>query len=531
MKKTSIKSTALKSLRNAFFENIKSSNSKIIDLNTYQQRKFNDGRRKFIENVSKTMIAGGALGLYQSCNLNNKESQPSIAIVGAGMAGLHAAYILKQAGLNTTIYEASQRHGGRIFTVPEMMGPGLWTEMGGEFIDTGHKDMINLAKHFNLPLIDRSLPSEKALKEFCFYFGGKHYSNDEFIKAVQPFAAKMKSDIDSLSNIIDFENHSATDLKFDNMSIMDYVDSIGINGWLRDFIYNSYTCEYGMEATEQSALSFLLLFDPGENGKNFRLYGDSDEVYSIEGGNIRLCDALAKNISGQIQFDNLLTSIKQNNSKKYQLSFKKTDAQTHEIIADIVIITIPFTMLRNVELQVPMSTEKINGIKNLGYGMNSKIFIGTNERIWRNQGYAGYSFSDNSVMNGYDHTQMQGNNTGNGGFTLMPGGKRGENVGSQSIDEIKNEYVPALDKLYPGVLASFNGKLQKWHWPSFTFSKGSYTSYKIGQYTSIAGTEIKPVGDIYFAGEHCSYEFQGFMNGAAETGRIAAESVIKRVRG
>ena len=530
MRKPSVKSAALKQLRKSFQINAKALEAGSIDPLEFQQSKnFSGGRRKFIGDISKSAIVAGVAGLYQSCNTANKKTQPTIAVIGAGMAGLHAGYILKQAGYTSTLYEASQRLGGRIFTVPEMMGPGLWTEMGGEFIDTVHTDMLNLAKHFNLPLINRSEASEKALKEFCFYFGGKHYTNDEFIKTMQPFAAKMKADIDSLSDVIDYENHSNNDIKFDKMSIMDYADSLGIKGWFRDFIYNSYTSEYGMEAGEQSALSFMLLFDAGDNGKNYRIYGESDEVYSVQGGNYKLCDALAKELTGQIEFDNFLTAIKQNNAKQYVLSFKKTGGAVTDITADIVIMTIPYTLLREVDIQVPMPAWKTNGIKGLGYGMNSKIFIGTNERVWRKQGYTGYSFGDNGIMSGYDHTQMQGGNTGAGGFTLAPGGKQSLALENKPMEDIHKEYVSALDAVYPGVAASFNGRLQKWFWPGYTFAKCSYVSYRTGQYTSIGGTEIKPVNNLYFAGEHCSYEFQGFMNGAAETGRVAAENVIAKL--
>ena len=531
MRRPSVKTAALKKLRDAFHTNEKALEAGSNDVISFHHaNEFTKGRRKFIGDVSKAVMAAGIAGLYESCNTANKKTQPSIAIIGAGMAGLHAAYILKQAGFTSTIYEASQRHGGRIFTVPEMMGPGLWTEMGGEFIDTVHADMLSLAKHFNLPLIDRSEPSEKALHEFSFYFGGKHYTNDEFIKAMQPYAAQMKADVDSLSDVIDYENHSPADTKFDNMSIMDYADSIGIKGWFRDFIFNSYTSEYGMDANEQSALSFMLLFDTGDNGKNYRIYGESDEVYSIQGGNYKLCDALAKELAGQIQFDHSLAAIKQNNAKQYVLSCKKTGGTVTDITADIVIITIPFTLLRDVDIQVPLPAWKTNGIQSLGYGMNSKIFIGTNERVWRKQGFAGYCFSDNAVMSGYDHTQMQGGNTGAGGFTLAPGGKRSMALENMNMDDIQKEYIPALDAVFPGVQASFNGRLQKWFWPGYTFAKCSYVSYRTGQYTTIGGTEIKPFDNIYFAGEHCSYEFQGFMNGAAETGRQAAEAIISKLK-
>jgi monoamine oxidase len=90
-------------------------------------------RRRFIIDAAKAAAVIGAAGLYDTCSPVNKKTQPSIAIVGAGIAGLHAAYILKNAGFTSDIYEASPRTGGRIMSVDGMMGEGLWTEMGGEF--------------------------------------------------------------------------------------------------------------------------------------------------------------------------------------------------------------------------------------------------------------------------------------------------------------------------------------------------------------------------------------------------------------
>ena len=150
-------------------------------------------------------------------------------------------------------------------SVPEMMGPGLWTEMGGEFIDSTHTDMLNLAAHFNLPLLDRREPSEGSLEEYAYYFNGRHYHLKDVLEALHPYAAQIKKDIESLSDEINYKSSSDTDKRFDQMSIMQYIDSLGITGWFRSFIYNSYTAEYGMEATEQSAISFLGVFDPGDD--------------------------------------------------------------------------------------------------------------------------------------------------------------------------------------------------------------------------------------------------------------------------
>jgi monoamine oxidase len=67
------------------------------------------------------------------------------------------------------------------------------------------------------------------------------------------------------------------------------------------------------------------------------------------------------------------------------------------------------------------------------------------------------------------------------------------------------------------------------NWPSHPFTKCGYSAWRVGQYTTIAGSEMERVGNLFFAGEHTSYNFQGFMNGGAETGRRAAENILKKI--
>ncbi len=526
----SIKLTALAQLKKAFHFSSAAQEKNITDLHSFAEEQEHNfiNRRRFIGNVAKASVVVGAAGLYQACNTANKKTQPTIAIVGAGIAGLHAAYILKQAGYTAQVYEASGRTGGRIFSVADVMGKGLWTEMGGEFIDSSHTEMLALAKHFNLPLIDRKAPSELSLTEYSYYFNKTHYQLKDVMNALQPVAAQIKKDIASLTQDLSYNRHTPADVALDNMTVMQYVEKLGISGWFKSFIYNGYTAEYGMDASEQSALNFLTLISPDEKGE-FTPYGSSDERYSVEGGNEKICKALGNEIKTQLQTGQTLVAISQNNSGQYILSFN-TDSKPQEITADIVLLTLPFTMLRGVEIKLPLPGWKINTIKNLGYGSNSKIFAGMNERVWRKQGYAGYTFTDNGLMNGYDSTQMQNNNEGACVFTIAPGGKAGVDAG-KDYNAMKEQSIAQLEEIYPGTKAQFNGRLQYWNWPGYAFSKCSYMSYKAGQYTTMEGTQFQPVGNLYFAGEHCSISSQGFMNGGAETGRRAAEMIIGKLKG
>jgi len=531
-RKSAIKLPALNQLKHAFTISATAHEKNIKDVLGFAgqpaSRPFT--RRRFVGNIVKAGAALGAAGLYQACNPANKKTQPSIAIVGAGIAGLHAAYVLKQAGFTATIYEASERVGGRIFSVPDLMEKGYWTEMGGEFIDSGHKDMLNLVQHFSLPMLDRKAASELSLglEEYAYYFNKTYYHPKDIIEALHSVTPQLKKDIASLSGDISYTSHTKTDVYFDNLSIVDYTNKLGLSGWFKSFINNGYTAEYGMEASEQSALNFLQLISPDAQG-SFAPYGISDERYSIIGGNEKLCAALGGHLKPQINLGHTLTAISQNSGGQYILTFSTDVKKSADITADIVLLTVPFPVLRSVDIKAPLPAWKTNGIQKLGFGTNSKIFVGVHDRVWRKHGYAGYAFSDNGLMNGYDSTQMQHDNIGGGVFTIAPGGKAGQQVGKGNASQMQQAAVSQLDEIYPGAKASFSGRLNYWNWPDFPLSKCSYMSYKTGQYTTIAGSQFQPVDNLYFAGEHCSIASQGFMNGGAETGRMAAELIIKKL--
>ena len=82
-----------------------------------------------------------------------------------------------------------------------------------------------------------------------------------------------------------------------------------------------------------------------------------------------------------------------------------------------------------------------------------------------------------------------------------------------------------------GATRARTDKVSRFHWPTFPWTRGSYSCYKPGQWTTIAGAESLPVGNLFFAGEHCSYDFQGYMNGAAQSGADAAVAVMGRLSG
>ncbi|MBK7690566.1 MAG: FAD-dependent oxidoreductase [Bacteroidetes bacterium] len=231
--------------------------SKTSLLRIFQQSFYSSGtgsnpsRRKF---VKQTILGAGAALVGCTWLESFAVSNPRIAILGAGVAGLHSALLLKDKGIDFSIYEASKRAGGRMYSQKDLMGEGIVTELGAEFIDSTHADLLQLAKRFQLPLLDteQDIPLEK----YIFYFEGKKFSCKDLIEALSPFATSIQNDIDSLPELIRYNDYGNAK-QWDQMSIMDYCKSKGMQGWLLALIDVAFTTEYGLDASEQSSINML----------------------------------------------------------------------------------------------------------------------------------------------------------------------------------------------------------------------------------------------------------------------------------
>ena len=485
-------------------------------------------RRDFLR---QTMTAGAGLALAPvlpwvtadpfrtKASPRLPQSPPRIAIIGAGIAGLNACYQLKKLGIASTVYEASSRVGGRMFTMKDVFGTGLTTDIGGEFVDTTHTDILQLASELGLPLYHLE---DDHLTAKTYFFGGKELTQADLREALEPFVSRLVKDIHSLPPVISYQSADRCG-QLDNQSITDYLSAIGIRGWLFDYLNVTLTREYGMEASEQSAINFLIMFEPpAEKDTDYELFGPGHEVFKIKGGSQQLTDALYQRVKDQVVLGNKLVAV----NSDYSLSIEH-EGTVEKISADYVILTIPFTVLRKIPFSPPMPDGKRKCIEEIGYGNSCKFVMGMEEKPWRKMGKAGYTFTDISFGCGWDSSQLQSEEKGS--FTVFGGGHFGEEMAAAGKDELVSNYLSGLQRIYPGAQKSFTGKTIKFCWGQHPFSRGGYSAFKKGQWSTLAGWEGVPVGNVYFAGEHVSREFQGYMNGGAHTAREAVERIVKKI--
>jgi monoamine oxidase len=480
----------------------------------YNLRKKLYSRQEFLKKTSSAALLTVLGNTYiSSCNISDSHNNTDVIILGAGLAGLTAGNHFKKANIDFKLFEATQRAGGRVFSILNAFDKGLVAEMGGEFIDSNHQDMLDLTKEFNVELFDINQKfKDKGLIKETYYFNNRHFTELELANEIRLFIPSIIDDINKLdSGDVDVLKNQ------DKISIDGYLTSKGISGWLFDLLTNAFTAEFGTDSNEQSSLNLLTMIDVSDT-KNIKLYGESDERYKIIGGNEVLIKKMALNIHDSILYDHLCVEIKESGNG-YQVIFKEKEIWNCKYL----VIAIPFTALRKIDLPKSISDQKLKVIHNLKYGTNSKLVLSFNNNPWSDLGFSGYLFSD-KIQNGWD-CGIGPVDHPNSAYTIFLGGKSGQELS----DSNSLGYWEELNEIFQIKTNDSVPKKLVFNWYNSSLVQGSYAVYKVGDYSALSGQEALPCGNIYFAGEHCSEDFKGYMNGAAETGRIAAGEILKKI--
>jgi monoamine oxidase len=471
----------------------------------------------------------GALGLAAAAatipTATGAAATRRIAIVGGGLAGLTCAYELKQAGHTATVYEAADRVGGRSWTLRGAFADGQLVERGGQLIDQGHTAIRQLAGRLGLQL-DNLLQAEANGTEPLYHFDGQPYTYRQATQDLNAIYQKLHGDLSAAGYPTTYDSFTQRGQELDQMSIVTWINETvpgGIGSKLGQLLEVAYTIEYGADASQQSALNLLYLLGFSGQGQ-LRIFGPSNEKYAIRGGCDLLPARLAAQLQGQIQTGNQLIAIAQSGST-VTLTFRQ-GKRTTTVTADKVVLALPFSILRSsVDFSgAGFRPRKQTAIAELGMGTNAKLHLQFTDRHWQSLGGNGETFSDRGYQNTWDESRTQAGRSGI--LVNYTGGTVGASFGSGSPTSRAKQFLAQLEPVLPGISAKWNGRATVDFWLANPWAKGSYSFWKVGQYTRFAGVEREPEGNVHFAGEHTSVDFQGYLNGAVETGQRAAQELL-----
>ena len=450
-----------------------------------------------------------------------------IAVVGAGLAGLTAAYRLQQAGYAAQVYEASGRIGGRCWTGRGDFADGQIYEHGGELIDSGHIQIKQLAQELGLNL-DNLFAAETKGTEQLGYFFGNPYTFAQMTDDLKVIWQQIHSDTSAAGYPTLYSSFTARGQQLDKMTLYQWIETFvpgGHGSSLGRMLDVAYNIEYGAETTVQSSLNMLYLLGfvgPGQ----FRTFGKSNEKYHVHGGNDQIATILAQKLGSQITTNTPLTAIKRNNDSTYTLTFGNGSGSFTRV-ADHVVLALPFSILRSAVTwsKAGFNNVKTIAINELGMGTNAKVHVQFNSRFWRGQGCTGETYSDTGYQNTWESSRAQSGTSGM--LVWYTGGNAGVAVGSGTPEsQVQANFLPKIEPVLPGATAQWNGRVVRDYWTGNQWTKGSYSYWKAGQYTRFSGAEKERSGNCHFCGEHTSQDFQGYLQGGVETGERAASEIL-----
>ena len=422
---------------------------------------------------------------------------------------------------------------------------GQTSEWCGELIDQAHKTILHLAQRFGLATVDL-LSGEPNGSEDTYYFSGRYYPKSQADTDFQPVHQALQRDVQAASYPTTYLINTPGGIALDNISVYDWIERNvpgGHGSPMGQLLDVAYNIEYGAETNVQSSLNLVYLLGFNEKPGNFAIFGASNEKYHIVGGNQRLPEVIAANLQRPVQTGWRMTAIGFNSDGSIGVTFS-VGGQTMVENFDRVILALPFAVLRTLNYRkANFDNLKNTAIQELGRGRNDKLQLQFSVRRWDGTGSwpgigNGNSYADTGYQNTWDVTRSQPGSAGilvdyTGGDvagSFAPSTPYSAAQTNPQVTAYAKTFLQEIEPVFQGITSKWNGRATL-SVPALDPNLNcSYSYWKVGQYHTFSGYEKArqpfPNGPIHFAGEHCSQNFQGFMEGGASEGVRAAGEIL-----
>jgi monoamine oxidase len=428
-----------------------------------------------------------------------------VIVLGAGLAGLVAARDLEADGADVTVVEARDRVGGRVVTHRHGFAGGQHAEAGGDLVEGEQEDVRNLAT-------DLGLTAVRILRRGWGFYGRDNQGSRSFRSEGGAFedAAKRLARVVDDYKLAGKRWDSAVAATLGKQSVAAWMDSQQVDERFRAGVRGLR----GFFLADPEDLSLIALVDQFASSGT---PGD-DRVFRIEGGNDQLPLRVTSALRTGVRLRHVVRRVQQMPSNV--VVTLEDDGVRREVTADYCVSAIPASTLRDVLFEPALPPVQWRAISTIAYGRATRVLLQFKSRFWRTATHPSAFGTDLSIGAVWDGNEEQGGRKGI--LSLLAGGHASGELQAILKEEGPDGIVRRLGWIgEPAPLIASDVVV----WEDDPWAKGGYAVFDPSFEPALRPWLARPVGRIVFAGEHTSERWQGYMNGAVESGHRAAAEV------
>jgi monoamine oxidase len=454
----------------------------------------------------------------------NTVPRPSVLIVGAGLAGLAAARELEGRGCGVIVVEARDRVGGRVWTLRDGFG-GMHAEAGGDLIDDDQEEIRKLVAEFGL---GEARILRGGFAQYRLGSDGRRRMRSsssgwrQTARALEPLARAYKL------NGEQWDGPIAAAIA--GQSVAEWLDQINdrhsppgarqrISGAIADLRATAITMRgfFLADPDELSLLVYVEQFAAGEDPAK-------RTMHRLRGGNDRLPERMARALHTRVRLQQPARRIVQNQSS-VRVTVENARGRRTEITSDYTIVAVPAPLAAEIEY-APALPAPQRWLARLRYGRATKTLLQFDRHAWRGSGRPRACATDLDIGAVWDSSEDQRGPRGI--LTLLAGGGASDATKAMLASRGAERFAAQLG--FFGLGRAWLIASRSISWEDDPWARGGYAFFDSSFPPSARRLLALPWKRVFFAGEHTSTTWQGYMNGAVESGLRAAEEVFATIK-